>query len=180
MKTNQTESNTSNSAVKTSDVVLVKPMGMDRDVTAAGGNDESLTCLRMWWDGIQASKRACDPVSDVFGTMLGCVCCMATALAQDEHDRETPATRHDIVHANRIRRQERETQNCAYELGYCLGDIVIDTTAVTGGVVVGGVRAIGLSIFGNNKSSDLVMCQDPQAVRDTDIFDSCTLGNLCS
>ena len=159
-------------------VELVVRSTEGEEVVALGGSvhppeSRDLSCGEMWLDTAKAVKLFFDPVSDCFGGVLGCLCCVAVVVANAEDDRSRRATRYDVVHADRIRRREHEEANCGYRIGFFVGDVVIDTASSLVGVGVGAPRAAYLSCTGNNARNNTVLGYPRDAIDEVDLFSSC-------
>jgi hypothetical protein len=139
----------------------------------------SLSCFEMWLDGIKATKAALDPVSDGVGCILGTVCCIAVAAANDEDNRNRRATRHDVIHRDRIRRNQAAEANCGFAMGLCVGDALVDTLSITGGIFAGGCRATLFSCTGNNASQNTVFGYSREDIDSVELFDSCLKPMCC-
>ena len=131
----------------------------------------------MWLDTIKATKLAFDPVSDCFGSVLGTICCVATEVFNAANDRNTPATRHDVVHANQIRRNEAAEANACYKLGSFAGDALVDIASSTVGFFIGAPRAAYLACTGDNDRTNTVLGYSRDDINEVQLFDSC--GNCC-
>ncbi len=154
-------------------IVLAEPTpALKSNVTESA--NQTLTCCDMWLDGIKWFKTTCDPVSDGVGALFGFLCCVATVVAQaKENDR--PATRHDVLYAAQERRNDAAELGCAYSTGACIGDIVVDSSAILCGSVVGGIRAAGLSFFGNNDRNNTVFNTPRERIDQVQLFSSCCM-----
>lgn len=140
--------------------------------------NQTLTFLEMWFDGMKAVKASFDPVSDVVACIAGTLCCVATAAAQAEENSK-PATRGDVLYAKRHRQNDAEGMGCAFTMGACIGDTLIDSLAITMGSAVGCVRASALSIFGNNQRQNTVFGFTREDIDQVDLFSSCRPVTSC-
>ncbi len=141
--------------------------------TSVSEASETLSCIEMWLDTIKAMKMFCDPVSDCVGSTLGFLCCVATIAANDEDNRNSRATRHDVLYAHEIRRRKAEEANCAFRIGFFAGDTTVDCVSSTIGAIVGAPRAALLSCTGNNARNNTVLGYQREAIDEVDLFDSC-------
>lgn len=140
--------------------------------------NQTLTWCEMVVDGMKAVKAGCDPVSDAIACLAGTMCCVATVVAQAEEN-SRPATRGDVLYANQRRRNDAAEMGCAFAIGACLGDAIIDSTAIAVGTVVGGVRASALSLFGNNQRENTVLGFSRETIEQVDLFSSCRPVTSC-
>ena len=133
----------------------------------------SLSCLEMWLDGIKATKASMDPVSSCFGVAVGMICCVVDIAANAQEDKRHTATRHDVIHADQIRKNEEAEAGVAFALGACLGDALVDTASVSVGVLVGGVRAAFFTCTGNNQRDNTVFGYPRAQIDEVKLFDAC-------
>lgn len=143
------------------------------------GANQTLSCFEMWVDGIKATKRTFDPVSDAVACFIGSLCCVATAVSQSEENNR-PATRGNVLYANQERRNDAQEIRSAYAAGACLGDAVIDTAAIMIGMPLAGIRALGLFAMGNNQRSNPVCCASRNNIDAVDLASSCQPVINCS
>lgn len=142
-------------------------------------NNDSLSWSNMVGDTVKATKSHCDPVSECAGTVLGCLCCVATAVVQAEGNSKKKATRFDVVNAPNIRARERAERGGAYECGYCLGDILVDTGSILLGGLIGFIRATANVVRGNTSRSDKILGLSREDVDQVELFDSCKCCTSC-
>ncbi|MDP3560661.1 MAG: hypothetical protein Q8R83_00575 [Legionellaceae bacterium] len=162
----------------TLDTVAIEEPKEENQVNDASNANQTLTCVEMWLDGMKAVKAGCDPLSDVVACIAGTLCCMATAAAQAEENKKT-ATRGDVLYAKQHRRNDAAQMGCAFAMGACIGDTLIDSVAITIGSAVGCVRASTLSIFGNNQRQNTVFGFKRESIDNVDLFSSCRPITSC-
>jgi hypothetical protein len=151
------------------EVVLDQPT---QEKTSSVSSSQTLTCFDMWLDGMKAVKAACDPISDAVACLAGTLCCVATVVAQSKENNR-PATRGDVLYANQRRRNDAQELGGAFALGACIGDVLVDSTAITLGSVTGCVRASVFSFFGNNNRDNTVYGFSRETIEQVDLFSSC-------
>ncbi len=149
-----------------------------QETTSTVSASQTLTCFDMWLDGMKAVKAACDPISDAVACLAGTLCCVATVVAESEQNNR-PATRGDVLYANQRRRNDAQEMGCAFAMGACIGDVLIDSAAITIGSVAGCVRASALSFFGNNNRENTVFGFSREAIEQVDLFSSCRPVTSC-
>jgi hypothetical protein len=139
---------------------------------------QTLTWFEMTVDGIKAVKTAFDPLSDAIACLAGTLCCVATAVAQAEENSK-PATRGDVLYANQRRRNDAAEMGCAFQMGACLGDVVIDSTSIVLGSVLGAARASAFLFFSDKNRENTVFGFSRERIDNTDLFSSCRPVTSC-
>ena len=118
-------------------------------------SDEQLTRWQMMEDTMYAGQAACEPCACVCGAVGGaaCVCLMICAQAKDD---DRPATRHDVINAPTIRRNEARQQEAAGNAGVILGAGLARISGAVLGGLVGLFRAPILHAREDNQRSNLI------------------------
>ena len=132
-----------------------------------------LSCLQMWLDGIKASKLCMDPISSCVGAVVGTICCIAVTAVNNKNDKQQVATRYDVTHSEQIRRAEAAEEGSAFAVGYCLGDLLIDTLSLSVGVLSGGARAAFFKCTKNNQRDNTIFGYTRPEIDQVKLFDSC-------
>lgn len=134
--------------------------------------DFDLPFCFMVLDTAKAMKTSCDPVSECVGCIMGVACCVGMIWAETKENSK-PATRGDVIYAKQERRNQAAALGGAFAVGYCLSDVLIDSTATILGGGLGLFRATAATLTGGRKRKDDVLCFTREEIDEVNLFSSC-------
>ena len=148
-----------------STIEIVVPEVSLPDTTVLTSKKDSLTALEIIEDTSKAGQVLCEPCAITLACVGGTACCLLMCVLQaKENDRK--ATRHDVVYAPNIRKNQAAEREAAGNLGVITGAFIPRALGRGLGGLVGLFRAPLLLKTGNPQASDRICGLSRETVDD--------------
>ena len=142
------------------DISIVVP---DVNVPDVNVPDEDLSACQIIQDTSIAGQVFCEPLAIALACLGGTGCFLLTCLAQSDKNSQQ-ATRHDVVYAQEIRRNDKKEREAAGDCGVIAGASLPRLAGRVLGGFVGLFRAPVVMLQGKGKVSDNVCCLKRESI----------------